>query len=130
MAQYFGTMIFTNQELSAIFRMATVMASADGNISNEETTLMAIELMRFGVSEEKSQIIMKEGLNLSPAEACIIISKMTNEEKRYVTAYLGTMICADGKIEDSEMRAWGLISKICNLPTMNLGEAIEILKKL
>jgi tellurite resistance protein len=126
----FNTMIFTNQELSAIFKMATVVANADGNISNEETALMAIELVRFGVSEEKSQIIMRESLNLSPAEACIIISKMTYEEKRYVTAYLGTMICADGKIEDSEMRAWGLTSQICNLPTMSLGEAIEIMKNL
>ncbi|MBO7230751.1 MAG: TerB family tellurite resistance protein [Bacteroidaceae bacterium] len=123
-------MIFTNQELSAIFKMATVVAGADGNVSNEETALMAIELIRFGVSEEKSQIIMKEGLALSPAEACVIISKMTNEEKKYVTAYLGTMICADGKIEDSEMKAWALISKICNLPTMSLGDAIEILGKL
>ena len=70
-------MIFTNQELSAIFKMATVVANADGNISNEETALMAIELVRFGVSEEKSHIIMRESLNLSPAEACIIISKMT-----------------------------------------------------
>lgn len=123
-------MIFTNQELSAILRIATVIAGADGNISNEETALMALELLRFGVSEEKSQIITREASTLSPAEACIIISKMTSEEKRYVTAYLGTMICADGKIEDSEMRAWALISKICNLPTMSLKEAIEILRKL
>lgn len=123
-------MIFTNQELAAIFRMATVVAGADGNISNEETALMALELLRFGVSEEKSQVIMKEALALSPAEACVIISKMTNEEKRYVTAYLGTMICADGKIEDSEMRAWALTSKICSLPTMSLSDAIEILREL
>ena len=123
-------MIFTNQELSAIFRMATVVASADGNISDEETALMALELLRFGVSEEKSQIIMKEGLSLSPAEACIIISNMTSEEKRYVTAYLGVMICADGKIEDSEMKTWALTSKICNLPAMSLGDAIEIMKNL
>lgn len=123
-------MIFTNQELSAIFRMATVVANADGNISEEETALMALELLRFGVSKEKSQFIMREALKLSPAEACIIISKMTNEEKRYVTAYLGTMICADGEIKDSEMKAWALTSRICNLPTMNLSDAIEIMRNL
>ena len=39
-------------------------------------------------------------------------------------------MCADGKIEDSEMRAWALTSKICSLPTMSLGDAIEILGKL
>ena len=110
--------------------MATVVANADGNISEEETALMALELLRFGVSKEKSQFIMREALKLSPAEACIIISKMTNEEKRYVTAYLGTMICADGEIKDSEMKAWALTSRICNLPTMNLSDAIEIMRNL
>ena len=123
-------MWFTNQELSAIFRMAVVVADSDGNISNEETALMALELVRFGVSEEKTKSIMVEALKLSPAEACVIISKMTSEEKKYITAYLGTIICADGKIENAEMRAWALISKICNLPTMSLGDAIEIMRNL
>lgn len=123
-------MWFTDRELSAIFRMAVVVADADGNISDEETALMALELVRFGTSEEKTHSIMIEALKLSPVDACVTISKMTSEEKRYVTAYLGTMICADGKIKDSEMRAWALTSKICGLPTMSLGDAVEIMKTL
>ena len=123
-------MWFTDRELSAIFRMAVVVADADGNISNEETVLMAREFVRFGVSEDKVQSIMVEALQLSPADACVTISKMTSEEKRYVTAYLGTIICVDGRIQDSEMRAWALTSKICDLPTMSLGDAIEIMKNL
>lgn len=51
----FNTMIFTNQELGAILKMATVMAGADGNVAEEEKVLMAIELMRFGVSSEKTK---------------------------------------------------------------------------
>ena len=123
-------MWFTDRELSAIFRMAVVVADADGNISNEETVLMAREFVRFGVSEDKVQSIMVEALQLSPADACVTISKMTSEEKRYVTAYLGTIICVDGRIQDSEMRAWALTSKICGLPTMSLGDAIEKMKNL
>lgn len=123
-------MIFTNQELAAILKMATAIAAADGNVSTEEQTMMALELLRFGVSEEKTKIIINETMKLSPAEACIIISKMTNEEKKYVTAYLGKMICADGKIEDSELKLWTLISKICNLPTMSIEEALDIMEKL
>lgn len=123
-------MIFTNQELGAILKMATVMAGADGNVAEEEKVLMAIELMRFGVDNEKTKIIGNEATNLTPAEACIIISKMTNEEKKYVTAYLGTMICADGKIEESELKTWALITSICGLPKMNLQEALEIMSKL
>lgn len=55
---------------------------------------------------------------------------MTNEEKKYVTAYLGTIICADGKIEDSEIKTWALVTTICDLPKMSLREAIELMGKL
>lgn len=106
------------------------MANADGNIAKEETTLIILELMRFGVDDKKAGIITKEAAALSTVEACIIISKMTSEEKKYVTAYLGAMICADGKIEDSEIKTWALITSICNLPPMTIGEALEIMKNL
>ena len=123
-------MIFTGQELSAILKMAMAIAASDGHISSEETSLMAIELMRFGVDEEKTKIISSKAANLDFAEACVIISKMTNEEKKYVTAYLGTIICADGKIEDSEIKTWALVTTICDLPKMSLREAIELMGKL
>lgn len=121
-------MIFTNQELAAILKMAMTIAEADGNVSKEETTLMALELVRFGVSEEKTNVIINETSKLSTTEACVIISKMTSEEKKYVTAYLGTMICADGRIEESEIKIWSLTSAICNLPAMSLREAVEFMK--
>lgn len=123
-------MIFTNQELGAILKMATVMAGADGYVAEEEKALMTIELIRFGVTNEKAKEIFNEATNLTPTEACIIISKMTNEEKKYVTAYLGTMICADGKIEDLELKTWALITNFCDLPKMNLQEALHIMSKL
>ncbi len=104
------------------------IAEADGNVSKEETTLMALELVRFGVSEEKTNVIINETSKLSTTEACVIISKMTSEEKKYVTAYLGTMICADGRIEESEIKIWSLTSAICNLPAMSLREAVEFMK--
>ena len=110
--------------------MAMAIAASDGHISSEETALMAIELMRFGVDEEKTKIISSKAANLDFAEACVIISKMTNEEKKYVTAYLGTIICADGKIEDSEIKTWALVTTICDLPKMSLREAIELMGKL
>lgn len=57
-------MIFTGQELSAILKMAMAIAASDGHISSEETALMAIELMRFGVDEEKTKIISSKAANL------------------------------------------------------------------
>ncbi len=106
------------------------MAIADGNVAEEERTLMALELVRFGVDENKAKVIIKEAEELTPAESCIIISKMTNEEKKYVTAYLGLLICADGKIEDSELKMWTLTTSLCDLPKMSLNEAVEIMKNI
>jgi hypothetical protein len=55
---------------------------------------------------------------------------MTSEEKKYVTSYLGLIICADGKIDDKEMALWSLISSVCDLPTMNLEQALNNMANL
>ena len=123
-------MIFTNQELTAILRLAHAMANADGKVTNEESQIIAIELSRFGVDARRAMQIAEIGDKMSNAEACQIVSKMTNEEKRYVAAYLGTLVVADRNIEDSEMKLWSLISALCDLPTMNIIEAVQIMANL
>ncbi len=124
-------MYFTNRELAAIYSMAKAVASADGNISENETALIILELMRFGALEDnRADIIIRDAEGLSAAEACLIISKMTNDEKKYVSAFLGTMICADGKVEKIELKSWALISGLCDLPIMSLSEALEIMANM
>ena len=123
-------MIFTNQELAAILRLAHAMANADGKVTNEESQIIAIELSRFGVDAKRAMQIADIGDKMSNAEACQIVSKMTSEEKRYVAAYLGTLVVADRNIEDSEMKLWSLISVLCDLPTMNIMEAVQIMANL
>ena len=44
--------------MAAILRMAQVIANADGKVTNEEMALMALELARFGVTPEKSKLII------------------------------------------------------------------------
>lgn len=123
-------MIFTNQEMAAILRMAQVIANADGKVTNEEMALMALELARFGVTQEKSKLIILIAQELEASDAVLIIARMNHEEKRYVTAYLGTMICADGNIDKKELILWASISEICNLPQMSIKEAIEYMKNI
>lgn len=67
---------------------------------------------------------------MNSSTALSIISTMKDEEKRYVTAYLGTMIAADRDINDKEVALWGLISTLCDLPTMTINEAIELISNL
>lgn len=120
-------MIFTNQELAAILKLATLVANADGKVSNEESQMMSLEIARFGVNKNKAKVIIEIGAKMSYGECCQVVSNMVAKEKKYVAAYLGTLICADGKIDDSEIKSWSLISAMCDLPTMNIHEAIEFM---
>ena len=123
-------MIFTNQELAAILRLAHAMANADGKITNEETQMIVLEMKRFGVDVNNARLIAEIGDKMPYGECCQIVSNMTAEEKKYVTAFLGTLICADGDVDDSEMKLWSLISTLCDLPTMNIFEAVKIMANL
>ena len=123
-------MFFTNNELCAILKLALVMANADGKVSEEESAMMCLELLRFGVDQDKVKVLAGLGDKMSNLEACKIVSNMNADEKKYVTAYLGAIICADGNIDDSELKAWAVITALCDLPTMSIGEAIQIMSKL
>ena len=123
-------MFFTNQELAAILRLAHAMANADNKITSEETLVIVNEMSRFGIDQNKGRLIGEMGANMSYVECCQVVSKMTAEEKRYVTAFLGTLICVDGDIKDSEMKLWSLMSALCDLPTMNIMEAVQIMANL
>jgi uncharacterized tellurite resistance protein B-like protein len=109
-------MIFSDLELSAILRLAHAMANADGKITEAETAMIILELNRFGVDQVKAQKLAEIGDKMGYPEACQIVSRMTSEEKRYVTAYLGAMICIDGDIDESETKLWSLITVLCDLP--------------
>lgn len=123
-------MIFTNQELAAILRLAHAMANSDGKVTSEETMVIVNEMSRFGVDQNKGRLIGDMGANMSYAECCQVVSNMTTEKKRYVTAFLGTLICVDKDINDSEMKLWSLISALCDLPAMNIIEAVQIMANL
>ena len=106
------------------------MANADGKITNEETQMIVLEMKRFGVGLNNARLIAEIGDKMPYGECCQIVSNMTAEEKKYVTAFLGTLICADGDVDDSEMKLWSLISTLCDLPTMNIFEAVKIMANL
>jgi uncharacterized membrane protein YebE (DUF533 family) len=123
-------MIFTNQELAAILRLANAMANADGRVTNEESTMIAHELVRFGVDSNKFDVISSITTTMTNSEACHIVSRMTSEEKKYVAAYLGTIIFIDQQVDESEIKLWTLISTLCDLPTMRVIDAVKIMSEL
>lgn len=121
-------MTFTSIEMSAITKLALAMAAADGKVEKSELAYIALEMSRFGVKDADTVI---EGANaLDASDALSIVSRMTSEEKKYVTAYLGTLMAANGEIDEKELALWRLTSSLCGLPSMTIIEAINYVKNM
>lgn len=114
--------------MSAITKLALVMAAADGKIEKTELTYLAIELARFGVQDAEPLINGAQAMD--PTIAMAIVEKFDYEKKKYVAAYLGTMMAANGEIDDKELAVWRLTSTLCGLPTMDIQEALYHIKNL
>ena len=123
-------MFFTNNELTAITRMALFVSEADGKQRQKETDAIVYELQRCGIPHESCPIIIVNALSMSFHEAVQIIRPIDTERKKYITAFLGILACVDGEIDKTEMDMWSQISFECNLPAMTLQEAYQIMKSL
>lgn len=121
-------MTFNGLEMSAVTKLAMVMAGADGKVEQTELTYMAIEMARFGIKD--AEPVIKGANAMDPTIAMAIIEKFDYERKKYVAAYLGTMMAADGNIDDKELAIWRLTSTLCGLPSMNIQDAINYIKNL
>ena len=118
-------MQFSGLELSAIVKLAVAVAASDGNVAEQETAALSLELLKFGIDENAAKNLIEGAKIIEFKDALTIISLMDNAQKKYVTAFLAVIIAADGKIEDAEIRVWSLVSAICGLPEMTIGEGVK-----
>lgn len=123
-------MTFNELELTAIIKLANSMVMADGKVAPEEVAVMTMELIRFGVPQNKVQTLLEKSNSMEPAHAVALVAAMDKERKKYVASYLGTIMASDGDIDDNEMALWRLLSTICGLPAMNVKEAVENMSNL
>lgn len=123
-------MTFSGKQLAAIFRLGKMMANADGRVEKSELVVLIRELARFGVPGDHLDALEEAGNQLEPAELLGTIAAMDANQKKYVAAYLGVILAINGDIDDSEMKLWGLVSALCNLPEMNIAQAIDYLDNM
>ena len=121
-------MTFDGLEMSAVTKLAMVMAAADGKVEKSELAYMAIEMARFGIKDPDP--ILNGAEKMDPGIAMAIVEKFDYERKKYVAAYLGTMMASDGDIDEKELAIWKLTSTLCGLPSMNIKDAINHIKNL
>ena len=121
-------MTFNELQMIAIAKLAKAMIAADGKVEKTELAAMALEFTRFGVSPDALDRILSNADSMESGTAISIISLMNEAQKKYVTGYLAFVMAADGEVADTEVSMWSLISKLANLPTMTIGQALAFWK--
>lgn len=106
------------------------MTFADGKVDPNEMKVMALEFIRFGVPQTDLELILNAADAMDSDEAIRIISSFDTERKKYVAAYLGLIMVADKNVDEKELALWKLISTLCSLPTMSIGDALDFMKNL
>lgn len=121
---------FNTLELSAIIKLAKVMAAADGHLDVKELAVIANEAKRFGIPKDDFNLILSTGDAMDASDSIIIVKAMDTERKKYAAAYLGCIMAIDGDIDDKELAFWQLVSTLAGLPTMSINEAINYMSEL
>lgn len=118
-------MQLTNIELAAVLKLGLDMLMADDKVHKNEQIAISAEMIRFGVTPEKSKHLLNLAKAMDPVEAISTVKAFDNEEKKHVAAFLAVIMISDGEIADSEVALWKLISTLASLPTMTIQEGID-----
>ena len=121
---------FNALELSAIVKLAKVMAAADGHFDVKELTVIANEAKRFGIPNDDFDMILTTSDAMEASDSIMIVKAMDTQRKKYVAAYLGSIMAIDGDIDDKELTFWQLVSTLAGLPTMTIIEAVNYMAEL
>lgn len=121
---------FNALELSAIVKLAKVMAAADGHLDVKELTVIANEAKRFGIPNDDFDMILTTSDAMEASDSIMIVKAMDTQRKKYVAAYLGSIMAIDGDIDDKEFTFWQLVSTLAGLPTMTIIEAVNYMAEL
>lgn len=120
---------FSNLQISAIIRAGIVLSEIDGKTDSSEAAVMAATLFGFvGCNESEYKSIMSSVESMNEDVMLSILSSMNEEQKKFVCGFLSTIIIADGKIDDSEIRMWRVFTTLARLPQMSIQEAGKYFK--
>ena len=118
-------MKYTGEQLAALTKMGIAMTLADGKVTEEEKLAVSMELVSFGVQQLDGVIILSNAESMDYGVALAILSSMSDEQKKYATGYLATIMAIDGDVDDSEVKLWQLICTLGGFPIMNISEALS-----
>ena len=118
---------FNREELAAVLKMVNAMIAVDGKIEDVETSLLGREMVRLKVNESEFNIAYNRSGEMKYGEALRTISMFDWPRKKYLSAFLGTIIAIDGELNTDEIKLWNYTAELCELPCLSLEEATEIM---
>ena len=121
-------LLFNQQEKYAVYKVAKMMAEADGVVLHEEIKSIEEEMPKFGVTPDEYDSIIVSGEKMEAIDAFVIIHAMDDKKKKMISSFLGYLLSVDQDIDDAELALWTFMVKVCNLPKMNVRQAVEIFK--
>lgn len=118
---------FSREELAAVLKMANAMIAVDGKIEDVETSLLGREMIRLRVNENEFNNAYRRSEEMKYSEALRTISLFDWPRKKYLGAFLGTIMAIDGEIDANETKLWNYTAELCELPLLSIEEATEIM---
>lgn len=119
--------IFSKDEIVAVYKAADLMVIIDGKVATDELEVVDEAMKKIGIKATiELENIKKSAQEMTEDECYGLLAFLDNEQKRFVSAMLGTISSSDGDIDDRELELWRKICSNSDLPKMNNRQAIGI----
>ena len=118
---------FSCEEMTAILKTAKMMAFADGQKTSDEKELIQNYLRHFGITIDalQSQTLELFTNQMAGAGAITILSKMSIEQKKYVSGYLIAVLVPEGQVNQRVFELWSLVSMLADFPILSVNDAVD-----
>ena len=118
-----ATLNLSYEDLAAVICLATHLANADGNVSDQELEAIVKAITDQYNFEGRGDLLneyLKDGMAMSPQVALQHIAAFGPVEKQWTSNFFVKTIVADGNLEESEKSLYWDIQEKCGLPDHNL----------
>jgi len=107
-------------DLIAVAKLAINMARADGNLAPGEIDAIANGFVYFGIGQKEAQKIVLATNACSNNDAEIVVSRLSDADKEFVSAWLLSVIVADGVVDAREKAYFQKLIVSCGLRNLSL----------
>lgn len=106
----------TLETLAAIYKISVHLASADGEVSNNEVKHLFEFFQKFeGLDQNTVRQLMEYGESMDDARALQLIANTDDEAKQEIANVFAGIVC-EGDLTEQEKNLYFRISEYCNLP--------------